>query len=350
MNVKLCPSYVVLFADDKEQWSVYLKSCCYFDFYHTWDYHTMEKEGEPLLFVYLQEPYFIALPLIKRTIEGTSFYDCTSAYGYTGPISNLEFEKMNKRLIEGFQESLIDFFRSNQIVTVFSRLHPLFNQQLLFEGLGGLYRNGETVAIDLSLSIEEQRLKYRKTLRQKINQLRKKGFVVKESATEAEVKAFSEIYTESMKKLNAASHYFFYQGFFEDFIQKRDFVSKLLLCYYEGEITSGILLTFSGHIAQIHLAATTAKFLHESPMKLLFDEASLISRNLNMNYLHLGSGVGGEEGSLFYFKSGFSDRRFDFFTWRYIADTIVYDKLIDDRKQNQNKEYVNTLFPLYRFI
>jgi hypothetical protein len=81
-------------------------------------------------------------------------------------------------------------------------------------------------------------------------------------------------------------------------------------------------------------------------MKLLFDEASVIGKNMGMRYLHLGGGVGGREDSLFNFKCGFSDLFMNFNTWRYIANLSIYNNLVEERCKNTD---FNTMkFPLYR--
>jgi hypothetical protein len=45
-----------------------------------------------LLLAFFFNDDFIALPLIVTAIPNTSFVDCTSVYGYCGPISSLNFE------------------------------------------------------------------------------------------------------------------------------------------------------------------------------------------------------------------------------------------------------------------
>ena len=65
-----------------------------------------------------------------------------------------------------------------------------------------------------------------------------------------------------------------------------------------------------------------------------------------MDYLHLGGGLGGEEDSLFEFKSGFSDLFLNFKTWRFMADEASYDSIVEARGLTS---YSNTeFFPLYR--
>ncbi|HEY1008837.1 MAG TPA: GNAT family N-acetyltransferase, partial [Daejeonella sp.] len=289
---------------------------------------------------------FIALPLLKRKIEGTEYFDCTSVYGYAGPISNVPFSELEDRMIAEFAVAFESFLLSEKIVSVFSRLHPLLNQDILLKRLGGLHTTGKTVAIDLTGPYELQVQNYRRAIRMKINQLRRKGFVVREANCSSELRSFVKIYIQNMIKVNASESYFFDEDYFKNLLNAEDFDSKLLLAYYNNEITSGLILTCSDNIMQTHLAATSNDFLHDAPMKLLFDEATIVGRRLDMKYLHLGGGVGGKEDSLFVFKSGFSNLFFDFKTWRYIANEPVYNQLVEERCKN--KEFEHVIFPLYR--
>lgn len=346
MEVKTYHSYYTVAVADKDVWKNIVKRANAYDFHHTWYYHSLETEGEPFLFLFRHQENFIALPLLKRRIEGTQYFDCTSVYGYAGPISNLPLEQLSDNTIAEFKSAFESFLLSEKIVSVFSRLHPLLNQELLLKKLGGLHTTGKTVAIDLSVPYEQQVQNYRRAIRMKINQLRRKGFVVREAGCQSELREFVRIYIENMIKVNASPAYFFDEAYFTNLLNAEDFDSKLLLAYYDNKITSGLILTCSDNIMQTHLAATSNDFLHEAPMKLLFDEASLVGRELGMKYLHLGGGVGGKEDSLFVFKSGFSNLFFNFETWRYIANQPVYNQLVEERFKN--KEFENVIFPLYR--
>ncbi len=339
-------TYSVITCKEQEVWAEYLKKSLSYDFYHTGHYHALEQSGEPFLFIFHSGENFVALPLIKRQIEGSGYFDCTSAYGYTGPVSNLEFDEIEESLIAGFHETLSRFFIAEKIVSVFSRLHPLLNHDNIVGHAGGVFKNGQTIAISLDKPVEKIRLNYRRAFRQKINQLRLTGFSVRESRHPDEINAFCRIYNESMKNAGASPRYFFNENYFFNFLSSRDYESKLLLCYQGETITSGIILTLCNKIAQIHLAATDPAFMSFSPMKLLFDEAVVTAKEENIEFLHLGSGVGGAEDSLFHFKCGFSDLRFNFLTWRYIADSNTYNNLVEQRQQNARE--LPDLFPLYR--
>jgi hypothetical protein len=74
---------------------------------------------------------------------------------------------------------------------------------------------------------------------------------------------------------------------------------------------------------------------------------SLLGRELNMRFLHIGGGVGGNMDSLFYWKSGFSDTYLNFETWRFVNNQAEYDKIV--KKVIADPQQVqSTHFPLYR--
>lgn len=341
-------AYHLVSISEKEAWNKLVKESLIYDFYHTWYYHSLESSGDPLLFVYQAGNDFIAMPLIMRKIEDSQFFDCTSVYGYAGPISNMAFDEMGSEIIGNFKTAFSLFLKEEQNVSVFSRLHPVINQQFLLEHLGGIYDNGKTVAIDLTPTIEVQRLKYRKAIRQKVNQLRRKGYVVKEAQTKEEISEFVRIYNDNMVKVKASSYYYFTEQYFLEMLFSPEFESKLLLIYDNDIIAAGAMVTFSNNIMQFHLAATNNDYLYEAPMKLLIDESSLIGRELGMHYLHLGGGVGGKEDSLFEFKSGFSNLYLSFKTWRYVANEPIYNALVKERCSNIDPS--NNTFPLYRNV
>ena len=115
----------------KETWAEYVQKSTEHDFYHTWYYHSLDKSGEPLLFVYQEGENFIALPLLKRKIDNSVLSDLTSVYGYTGPISNQKFEELDDQLMENFKAAFLKFLKTGKNISVFSRLHPFINQELI---------------------------------------------------------------------------------------------------------------------------------------------------------------------------------------------------------------------------
>ena len=329
------------------RWSEIVSKSKQFDFYHCHSYHLLEKENRPVLLVSFFNDDFIALPLIVRAIPNTSFFDCTSVYGYCGLISSIDFKDIPSEKIIYFKEQLLKFFERNTIVTAFSRLHPLNSMDGFFNNFGLVRDINKTVAIDLRISPEKQRAQYRKSFKLQLNQLRRKGFEVVNAQTKEEIDTFINIYHETMHRVEASERYFFNHKYFHDFIDTKCFKVYVLIAKIQGEIVAGAIFTITNNIMQYHLAGTAEAYLKERPMKLIVDEARLLGNELGLDFLHLGGGVGGsDEDSLFYFKSGFSDYRCEYKTWQMIVDHEKYNELVEKTAVDVN----TTFFPLYRAV
>lgn len=332
---------------EKEEWKNYIRNSLQYDFYHTWYYHSLDTTGLPLLFVYEEGENYIAFPLIKRAVSATRYSDLTSVYGYTGPISNQRFDALGDTFLCQFRESFLAFLKEGQFVSVFSRLHPFFDQHLSIEAMGGIHANGKTIAIDLRIPLEEQRQKYHKRLREKIRQLKRKGYTVREGSSIEDISTFAAIYTENMKRIGASDHYLFTPSYFSDLHHSDEFNSKLLLVEIDGRAVCGAFIVCSNDIIQAHLLGTLSACLPDSPAKLLTDEITIIGREMGAKYFHLGGGLNFRQDSLFEWKACFSDLILDFSSWRYIADPVVYDTLLENSSLDKSADI--DFFPLYRY-
>ena len=329
------------------EWSDLISKSLYHDVYHTQCYYLMETDGEPVLFVAWAENDFIALPLLLRKIAGTGYYDLTSSYGFGGPVSNLEFNDVSAELFSFFRNSLIEYFDRNNVIAAFSRLHPMIGGDELFSEFGTVINVKEMIAIDLRLSPGDQEKQYRSSVRSEIKDLRnKKGYIVKEANSKEEISEFAGMYQENMERVNAKKSYMFGRKYFFDFMKSNCFKSKLLLAMKDGKIAAGAIFAITNRFIQYHLAATRTEYIRDSPMKLILDEARLTGNRLGLDYLHLGGSVGDKsDDTLFRFKAGFSDLRFNFRVWQYIASREKYDELLSlFNKEPGSSSY----FPLYR--
>ena len=342
MNNEILKRFLVV--TDEEQWTNYIDKSCEFDFYHSWYYHSIDKRGKPLLFVYEEENDFIAIPFLKRKISDSDLFDLTSVYGYSGPVSNKKMDDISAAMQSNFEFAFKDFLVEDRVISVFSRLHPFFKQNLLLNQLGGIRSNGKTIYIDFSVSLDQQREKYHKRLLRQVKQLRKKPYYIKEATTEEELEAFTEIYQENMDRLFAAKEYYYSKDYFQKLINNKN-NCKLILIYEEDKVICGAIVGYSGRIIRNHLSATHKDYVKDSPSKLLTDEISVIGRNMGLHYFHLGGGVGGKEDSLFAFKSNFSDLFLDDHIWCYIANEDAYQFLV---KQKNIPDTDLSFFPLYR--
>ena len=334
----------VLDLNHKKEWNEVIQSMNEYDFYHQAEYHQLDQSGKAQLLYFRNSNTFFAVPVIVRNIEGTIYKDITSVYGYAGPLSK-ELNP-NKKDVLLFQNELKKYFDQNHIITVFSRLHPLFqNQEILLKNLGEIEDVNATVGVDLTLPKSEQRSQYSHSLKNDINRLEKEGIYVKQAQTKKEIDAFVAIYHENMKRVNASEKYYFSNPYFYDFL--KSIHSTLLLAYLNDELISGSLYTAYNGIVQSHLSATHGDYLTYSPLKYLWDKIRIWGVKEKMNYLHLGGGYGGQDDSLYAFKSQFSKQRFMFKVWKYVHDETIYNELVS-QKYGDNIP-VTSFFPLYRY-
>lgn len=306
----------IITIQQKEEWRDIISRSLNYDFYHTWYYHSLDRSGQPLLFIYEKDGDFIAFPFIER---GRSMPDphLASVYGYVGPVSNKKFVDLQSKILNGFKEGFVSFLRSSGIKSASSRLHPFIDQSFLIEKMGGSVTEGKSVVIDLSISIEEQRKNYRRNLWGDIKKMQSKGYRLREFGTDDAIRTFISIYWENMKRIGAKEAYYFNEQYFFDFMKSKDFVTKLVFINSGDIPICASLITLTNGIIQGYLIGTSGKYLPESPAKLLVDQVSVIGRELGMKYYNLGGGLNFEEDSLFKWKSGFSRLSLDCKKWTY---------------------------------
>lgn len=352
----------VLSSDQSEQWTQVLGRCVQHDFYFLPAYHALAErsgEGEARLFVYENECYTVAVPLLLRRVadvpelEGMAdgWMDATSVYGYAGPIAS--HEAIPQPVLRDFQETLRGLLREMRVTSVFSRLHPLLSQRTLLAGIGECSSLGKTVSIDLTLSPEAQRSQYNENTRRRLVRAQRAGAVVIRDEGKHYMGEFVSIYHETMRRVGAESAYFFDEDYFAGFAEALGPALELFVVTLpSGEVIGGSLFTLCDGIMQFHLGGTRDSAMKLSPAGLLMDGARLWGNDLSARVLHLGGGVGARTDSLFQFKAGFSDRYHDFATWRWIVSPNAYTALAEERDRwNMARGLAPaspTYFPLYR--
>lgn len=325
----------------KNEWNAVLSKIDNYDFYHTYDYHAISiKENEKaILLVFEKDEGIIALPLVLRPIENTPYFDFTSVYGYCGPVSNITSKDFD---YDYYRFKLNTYFEENNIVSVFSRLHPYIEQESILNNIGTIVNLGKVVNIDVTIPVEESRRAYGKSNKNQINKLRRQC-TVKKATTEEEILEFVDIYYENMRRLNAEDHYFFNEDYFLNFMKIEDFKTDILLVKDNEteKFIAGSMFVKTKNIVQFHLSGTRTEFLRMKPSKLFLDEMRLEATEEGFTYFNLGGGVGSKEDSLFDFKASFSKDFKSFKIWRYIVNQQVYIELSEGHEDED-------FFPKYR--
>jgi dTDP-4-amino-4,6-dideoxygalactose transaminase len=326
------------------------------DFHHLPQYHRVEErrlKAIAHLFTYCEGDYLIALPLLLRSVEDVlpGWNDATSVYGYCGPVAS--HERIPHSVVRHFHAALRATLVERRVAAVFSRLHPLIAQRDLLSGLGECRASGQTVSIDLTMSLEEQRTQYRSSVKSLINKQRRQAVVTCLHDQEKQyLSEFGDIYEETMRRVNAAQIYFFDREYFNELASELGSTLQLFVAMIEGRAAAAGLFTICDGIVQYHLGGTRSEFLKLSPLALIFDAVRLWANEIGARAFHLGGGVGAKEDSLFHYKAGYSDRRHSFGTWRWVVVPRIYRELCERQARRNGLQGLEPAsadyFPAYR--
>lgn len=330
----------------KEEWNEILAEIGSYDFYHTYDYHRIsrKKDETPILFAYRRQSAVVAIPFLKRPIPDTDYFDLTSVYGYSGPIYKDVGPSFDN---EQFQKEFTTILKDLGIISIFSRLHPYFeNQSQILKDLGEMPALGKVVNIDLTQDLAAQRTQYGKSTKNRTNKCRRIS-TVKGAETKEEIDTFIDIYYENMDRLSATKEYYFSREYFFDFLKCEDFETDILLVNHNEteESMAASMFIKTNSIVQFHLSGTRTKYLKWAPANVFLDEMRIRATEEGYQIFNLGGGLASKEDSLFDFKASFSKDHRVFKVWKYVANEKIYSEL---SKKADNYLADNGFFPAYR--
>ena len=283
------------------------------------------EHAKPAAFYSCEGDCYCLIPLLLRRLPchlgaPSEWCDASSPYGYSSALFCGDALWYGKAM-EAFTKTC----RANNIISVFIRLNPLIDfpaDETAVPGERTLH--GRTVGVDLTLSEEEIRKQARQNHRVNISRLRREKFTTTVDDW-SRYSQFIKVYDETMDRLNADSYYRFGVRYFERLKEALNEKLHLLsVISPDGQMAAGKLLTEVNGIVQYHLGGTATQYRGLAPAKLAVDAAIWWAKERGNRILHLGGGVGGREDELFRFKQGFSERTFQFETWRIVTDSVKY--------------------------
>lgn len=347
-------SLEVMRPPEAAQWDEALAEAGPHDFHHLAAYHKLAEirgEGEGYLLVMRTQRATIAFPLLLRKINIPSVVDAseglkdaTSVYGYAGPVASGDVDEED---LKQFHREVQAFFEQERVVTAFSRLHPLLNQGPLLQDYGQVVESGVTLSVDLTVPPDLQFARYRKIYRREIRQLRKMGLTCEIVGREDLEECFN-IYNQTMDRVHAEPTYYFGRDYFDFLLSEMPGVFHLFACKVDGEIACAGLVGLCNGIIQQHLACTSAKHLHLSPSRLMYDVVREWGNERGARFYHLGGGVGGTRDSLYRFKAGFGGDEYKFTTWQHVVNGADYHELCQAITHIPGSTVDASYFPVYR--
>jgi hypothetical protein len=352
-----------LLAPDDPEWTDALRQVEH-DTYHLPEYVVLDAlltGDRPAAFWYREGGRVFLLPLtLRRVPEPPGRLDLRSAhtkgaesdrtdaispYGYPGPVSNAD--PADREFWGRACAVMRDTLCAHGIVTAFIRLHPLLPVSMSVLGdVGAVVHHGETVSVDLSLSVDEMWHETRSDHRNHINRARRAGVTVVWDEWDR-LADWVAVYHENMRRLGASDYYLVPAGHvaaLHDALGDRMHLATALI---DGEVVGGnTFFEYRGFI-QGYLASTRRENNHHAD-KLLYDEVRRWTKSRGNTIFHVGGGVGGAKDSLFSYKAGFSSGRHPFHTWRVVTDRAGYEDLLRRKGLTPDPALMSGHFPPYR--
>lgn len=327
----------LLDLDQRAAWNDAISECGLHDAYHSAAYHQLARErtdDRPVLFVFRGSGGTAALPFLIRKISGvpgvngSGLKDAASAYGYPGLLSSVEKDHSDAQTFrQNFQTALMATLDDVDLVSLFVRQNPLLPTSWMLTEVGDVHETGRTVAIDLSMTEDQQRLQTSENHRRNLKKAMKYGVTVEQDESLRHLEEFKALYRQTMRRVGAADHYFFSDRYFDSMADILGSGVRLFHARMDDQIISSVMVLVSDRIIQYHLGCTHEAFLKLSPIRGVFEYIRKWSKESGCLWFHLGGGVGGREDSLFRFKAGFSHLLLTFETVRIVADKEAYQSL-----------------------
>lgn len=279
-------------------------------------------------------------PLIVREIEGTGERDAISPYGYPGLVEGSRVGARRSNSGEApagtppappaLDPESIDWSATG-LVSIFVR-----------HALGPSPLAAATERNVVQIADPELPPKSRPSDRRQVRRNLEAGYaleLVPGNETTPEQRAgFLSVYDQTMRRTNAASHYFFDAAYF-DRILEADRTWLALATAPGGDLAAASIATVSDGYLHYYLSGSADAHLREAPMKNVVTRLVAHSTELGLP-LNLGGGISPGD-ALEEFKRGFANRRQAWLSSELICDQQKYAELSAGRE-------AGNFFPAYR--
>ena len=306
------------------------------------------EHGEAEIFVCQTENGKISNQFIKREIpsriDGDTYYDIVTPYGYGGPI--IEECNNKEELLHEYELQFSAYCEQNNIVSEFVRFHPIVNNSVDFKKIYSCEFNRLTVGTNLKAYADPMVEEFSKSCRQNIRKKLKMGMEYRVTESPEDFDSFKQCYYSTMERNNASDYYYFDDEYFKKI--KRYFKNNTILveAIYQGQTIAAGLYFISNKTIHIHLSGTLKEYLHLSPAYILRYGAMMWGKENGYELIHHGGGRSvSEEDNLYKFKKQFGkNTQFDFFIGKKIWNADIYNRICS----NVGADISGSFFPAYR--
>ena len=265
---------------------------------------------------------------------GRNIRDVTTPYGYGGPAGPGDGD--------AFYAAYESWCAANRVVTTFIRFHPLLRNVALAPAQVVRHRLANTATWPLEAGVDllaGMHQMHRRGVRKAIRE----GVEASIEPAPERMDDFAALYEDTMRRRAAEDYYFFPPGYWDALAGPLRRRVVRLDARRDGELVASQLHLAAAPWLHYHLGGATDEGFRLGASKLLFHAAAEWARANGYAELHLGSGLGGREDSLWEFKQRFSPHPgHEFWVGKLVHDAGAYRALGGD------PEDLGGFFPAYR--
>lgn len=285
---------------------------------------------------------------VKWKIDGQTYYDIVTPYGYGGPfaenVSDIEL------LMAAYKKAFENYCKEHNIICEFIRFHLYDNIDVREHYYGETLHLLDNVVVNTTGDFEEDIWKkYEHKVRKNVNKAMKNGLQIVIENNLDHLFGFLDIYNSTMDRNNADSYYYFGAKYFEDIARLLPDNFMYFHVFKDGKIASTELVLCSQDYAYSFLGGTFTEFYEFRPNDFLKNEIIKWCNRTGRKKFILGGGYHKDDGIYRYKRCFTPDPDVPFYVGRHIFDKEKYDKIVEIRASEDPEFNIETgYFPKYR--
>jgi len=285
---------------------------------------------------------------VKWIIDGQTYYDIVTPYGYGGP--KTENVTDIDKLMNAYKEAFAQYCRDKHIICEFIRFHLFDNVDVREHYYGETLHLLDNVVVDTTGDFDEKIWKsYEHKVRKNVNKAVKNDLQIIIENNLDHLDDFLHIYDETMDRNNADSYYYFGRKYFEDIASLLPYNFMYFHVVKNGKVVSTELVLCSEDYAYSFLGGTLTDYYEFRPNDFLKNEIIKWCNKTGRKKFILGGGYHKDDGIYKYKRCFTPDPDVPFYVGRYIFDKNIYDKAVAARKaEDSSFTGESGYFPLYR--
>ncbi len=306
--------------------------------------HEEKDNGRADVFLFENQFGKIYYQFIKRPIEmrinGNTYFDIITPYGFNGPIILENYAHNKEQLLQDWFCAFTTYCDAEKIIAEYVRFSPWLQNYTDFEKYYDFVSKKHTLAINLEGDFFMQ--EFSNKCRNRIKKSIKSDVLIEFDYEGKTLDEFISLYDKTVTKNHINEYYQMSLDFFTRMFKALKGNIFLINARFDGHCISSAIFLHYGDYIHYHFCGNDYAFSSLSPNNYILFEACNWGRTYNKKKLHLGGDANDE--NLLHFKKTFTKNGIhDFFIGKSIRNKEIYQKLIEIMGESHT-DY----FPAYR--